>query len=940
MTKAQSLPAQCAGGSAGLVTNATSSVPNVTVEFLVPTVSVGITPSLPKPVLTSAEEFGLACEYFRERKKRGKASWKDLAEQQSAASTTSANRASPNEYSSEGPSPMISDCGSQGFFEVQSSSIRELPPPPVPLRSMSSSDSGMTLSTGHQGLGTFEKIKRTNNSTARHSYKIANLQHQQMFGLQQILHPEQQVLQVNQNLNRETPIPISLNNFDLVPGHVRPGVHSSSSSARTHSVQPESPSQPLTTSLGTVPGHTSYAEEVYPHINPPAHHPLSNYSYTRNSEGSLNSMMTASPANDSPGWLSMPSPSASTYHNQRSLNAINTLRYPVLRPLLPSIAGIIPTTLACELLELYFTSVTSAYMRPLSPYLLGYVFRRQSFLNPTKPRVCSPALLCSMLWVAAQTSNASFLTSLPATRGRICQKLLELTVSLLRPLIHNPTRSEASMNYGTSTVVEGIALGGLGVAVADGNNAPIPGEVPGALDAVATYIHLATVVSASEYKAASLRWWNAAWSLARELKLGRELPPNPPQQMTPEQSQGDDADADGDVDIDMAHLQPTVPLSYGSNPSDISTLPAIVSEEEREERRRIWWLLYTMDRHLGLCYNRPLFLLDIECEGLFQPVDDLVWQAGEFYNGYPVASQYHRRRGPQYECTGHSIFGYFTPLMTILGEIVDLHHARNHPRFGIGLGGTNDWDNRIAVITQQLEIYGRSLKEFQARQCANIHTGGQVEADYVPANPFLRTSTSNICMAESILQTKTVVAYGMDVMHVLHILLAGKWDPISLLDDNDLWISSQSFITATGHAVSAAEAISDILEYDPDLSFMPFFLGIYLLQGSFLLLLIADKLQGEANPSVVKACETIVRAHEACIVTLNTEYQVSFSTPFLYEPKHVVADIPQRNFRRVMRSALAQVKGRGAEEFGEQQQRRRELLSLYRWTGDGRGLAL
>lgn len=50
----------------------------------------------------------------------------------------------------------------------------------------------------------------------------------------------------------------------------------------------------------------------------------------------------------------------------------------------------------------------------------------------------------------------------------------------------------------------------------------------GALDDVATYIHLATVVSASEYKGASLRWWNAAWSLARELKLCRELPQSSP----------------------------------------------------------------------------------------------------------------------------------------------------------------------------------------------------------------------------------------------------------------------------------------------------------------------------------------------------------------------------------------------------------------------------
>ena len=41
-----------------------------------------------------------------------------------------------------------------------------------------------------------------------------------------------------------------------------------------------------------------------------------------------------------------------------------------------------------------------------------------------------------------------------------------------------------------------------------------------------------------------------------------------------------------------------------------------------------------------------------------------------------------------------------------------------------------------------------------------------------------------------------------------------------------------------------------------------------------------------------------------------------------------------------MRSALAQVKGRISEDFGEQQQRRREVLSLYRWTADGTGLAL
>ena len=110
-------------------------------------------------------------------------------------------------------------------------------------------------------------------------------------------------------------------------------------------------------------------------------------------------------------------------------------------------------------------------------------------------------------------------------------------------------------------------------------------------------------------------------------------------------------------------------------------------------------------------------------------------------------------------------------------------------------------------------------------------------------------------------------------MHTLHILLHSKWGPILLLDDD--WICSPSFLAVTCHAVFAARAVDDIPQHDPDLSFMPYFLGIQLLQGSPIPLLISDKLQGETNESVIRACETIVRAHEACVVALNTEYLVS-----------------------------------------------------------------
>ncbi|KAK7997116.1 hypothetical protein PG989_005156 [Apiospora arundinis] len=672
------------------------------------------------------------------------------------------------------------------------------------------------------------------------------------------------------------------------------------------------------------PSHTSYGANQtnlsdYPDI-PYALQTQNPTNYATNP--SANFRMATSPlgaypmaGETSPGWMSIPSPPAQyqshipppSYHQQ--------LRYPVLNPLIPHLGSIIPVSLACDLIDLYFSSSSSAHAHPMSPYVLGFVFRKRSFLHPSKPRQCQPALLASMLWVAAQTSDAPFLTSVPSARGKICQKLLELTVSLLKPLIHTPSGEASPVS---SPPIDGVALGGLGVAMPGSMSLEnLSGEsgafgAAGSLDDVITYIHLATVVSASEYKGASLRWWNAAWSLARELKLGRELPLSASMGQTDEDGNGINAADDGEDEL-------------GENIAS-----GAVTEEEREERRRIWWLTYIVDRHLALCYNRPLFLLDIECEGLMQPMDDTEWQNGNFRsNVTDPALPGERVRGPHFECTGHSIFGYFLPLMTILGEIVDLHHARNHPRFGVGFRSAREWDEQAAEITRHLEMYERSLKQFEQQhfqssaedkneQSATLEMPSELDHLDTVSVRSVRTNSSR--MTESDIQTRIVMSYGTHVMHVLHILLTGKWDPINLLDDNDLWISSQGFITATGHAVSAAEAISNILEFDPGLEFMPFFFGIYLLQGSFLLLLIADKLQLEASASVVRACETIIRAHEACMVTLSTEYQ--------------------RNFSKVMRSALAQVRGRVPEDLHEQHQRRRELLALYRWTGDGTGLAL
>ncbi|TPX12009.1 uncharacterized protein E0L32_007312 [Thyridium curvatum] len=836
-------------------------------------------------------EFGLGCEYIRERKKRGKASRKDLAQQaaaQAAAAAAAQNGKSPDQSTEGG----------------QSSEQRNEPKsmPSITVDTQLGNSDKMMSDIGEDAL---QREQRTSS----------------LDSLGEMTSHQSHLTGHAGGLDRdhlESPTTLDLNAYG--------NVHASYDR------------QGMSAHLMNAPTHAQYAPQGNMSSYPELPYTLQTQSPTGYSANANSFRMGTSPlsaypmAGDtaSPGWMTMSSPPPQYQtHIPQNPFAHSQLRYPVLEPLVPHLGNIIPLSLACDLIDLYFASSSAAQMHPMSPYVLGYVFRKRSFIHPSKPRQCQPALLASMLWVAAQTSDAPFLTSIPSARGKICQKLLELTVSLLKPLIHTPSGDASPVS---SPVIDGVALGGLGVA--------LPGSISmealtsetgafgaaGTLDDVVTYIHLATVVSASEYKGASLRWWNAAWSLARELKLGRELPQNAPSMnIHPPEN---DLDGTGETD-EMGNV-----------------VQGLVTEEEREERRRIWWLVYIVDRHLALCYNRPLFLLDIECDGLLQPMEDTAYQNGEFRNfatdpdvlaADQSGSSQQRLRGPCFKCTGHSIFGYFLPLMTILGEIVDLHHARNHPRFGVGFRSSREWDDQTTEITRHLEAYEQSLKRFEQQNLSSaVHgttedKGTEVNVETLATVPHEAGTPSvhsvhsvhtagSTRLTESDIQTRIVTAYGTHVVHVLHILLSGKWDPINLLDDNDLWISSQGFITATSHAVSAAEAISNILEFDPGLEFMPFFFGIYLLQGSFLLLLIADKLQLEASASVVRACETIIRAHEACVVTLNTEYQ--------------------RNFSRVMRSALAQVRGRVPEDLGEQHQRRRELLALYRWTGDGTGLAL
>ncbi|KFA63105.1 hypothetical protein S40285_05910 [Stachybotrys chlorohalonatus IBT 40285] len=534
--------------------------------------------------------------------------------------------------------------------------------------------------------------------------------------------------------------------------------------------------------------------------------------------------------------------------------------YRFLDPVLPYIRNIVPASVACEMLDIFLTDPGSSLFRGASPYILTRIFRKQSITHPSNPRRTTPALLAAILWCVAQTADIMLL-HVPGSRAKIVNDLYDLATSLIAERdpdrwrrIHGGLRPEHEVPHPHAR-----------------NPASVPTVTPanepaGEIDDVLTFILLSIAVSGGDFKSDCYKWWSKATRLALSLRLNRE---------------------------------------------DEQCV------EHREERRRVFWLLYSLDRHLSLSFNTFVSIPDAYCE-VYCPLPEHIW---ENLDSIALDDLPRRVYGPPTTVTGTGFLEYFLPLMTILGDIIDVHHRRNHPR----LGGLDD-THAVAVIQDLLRKMEMSLEsltsEFSTGERSsmalpsliNHDSGRMMQDDYVHTlSPIAHRRGDHS-------RLELVRAYSTHILHVLHVLLHGKWDAISMLDDGDDWITSRRFTECASHAISASQSVSTILQIDPELTFMSYLFGIYLLQGSFILLLFADRMpQLGPNESVELACENIIRAHEVCVVTLSTEFQ--------------------KNFRRVLRSTLYSVRSLGTPNWEEHRARRR-ALSLYRWTRGAKGLGL
>ncbi|KAF4485644.1 transcription activator [Fusarium agapanthi] len=554
-------------------------------------------------------------------------------------------------------------------------------------------------------------------------------------------------------------------------------------------------------------------------------------------------------------------------------------RYKCLESIIPLLHGIIDDRLVCELFELYFVEPGGSLFKCSSPYVLAHVMRKESLLRADNPRTCTPALLVTMLWVSAQTAESS-LFLLPGQKAIVCEELRKLMMGLIqgrdRDVWNRTTSGPLVRDLEYAATAGDQNRQEYHVGTTSTVSPPVP-----LVDDVLMFILVTIVSSGGDFKTDCLRWWNKALRLSHNMGLNRE------------------DSLENNFTQSETSLCTSQTTSCGCRSCEASRTGLTMSEI-REERRRAFWLIFCLDRHLALSFNAPLRILDDECQ-LYAPLSDEAWAALSTGRDPQDAaldrSSHSTTFGAPTRISGIGFFEYFLPLMTILGDVIQLHRQKSHPRFGNIRrpqvnGHEEEDDPATAMIEQVMAQCAQSINDL-----AGLYQVDALDASAIPASqvrtpqcaispqqshgdpPRPSNNTSHASSHRQHAQAQLVTAYSTFILHVLHVLLHGKWDAVSMLDNKDGWIPSVGFMKCASHAIAASDAMSRILTCDPELSFMPYLFGIYLLHGSFILLLFADRMpQLGLNESVEKACEIIIRAHEVCVVTLSTEFQCEESS--------------------------------------------------------------
>jgi hypothetical protein len=415
-------------------------------------------------------------------------------------------------------------------------------------------------------------------------------------------------------------------------------------------------------------------------------------------------------------------------------------------------------------------------------------------------------------------------------------------------------------------------------------------------------MHIALVTTTTEAKPPGSHWWRMAIQLAKDYKFNQDVEPPPRSTDFDTREGGSQQTPNGSADFEAAvgpdengeASSTASPMSVSDNAivehSDSRSMSA--ASEEREERRRIWYTLYIWDRHLALRYNSPLSIKDAETQDVRLPIDEVAWQMSDDYVTTPDAGSIYRPRGPPSTVNGRDMFSMLIPLMCILGQIIDMHHVAYHPR--VERGPTNPVAEAYTeTIKQQLLELEPSVTALESQPVGN-HPSGTTH------------------------HHRLLGRYASFLFHLLYVLLQCPWDKLALLEQSTAFLRQSNFQDISSRCGTAAAALQRILSEDPDLGFKAMFFGIFFYHGSTIPYAIAATFKQESESSTIETCEVYVRAFEASNCTYQAEYL--------------------RKMRRLLLFTLSEI--RGAPLSKTDMNLQNHILRLYRWTGDGTGLAL
>ncbi|RTE80295.1 hypothetical protein BHE90_005257 [Fusarium euwallaceae] len=544
-------------------------------------------------------------------------------------------------------------------------------------------------------------------------------------------------------------------------------------------------------------------------------------------------------------------------------------KYPSLNPLSPYLPGTFSASLVDGLLEAYLADVSDHVPIPSSPLLLSHLFRRCSILSLDKPRCCTPALLASMLLVAAHTTESPFFGFTPNVRSRLCAQLLHLTVRLLNGSMQR--RSPTSPSHASGTFLD-QPRNAYQRPERSSENIAASGSIRSYIDNIVTHIHIGLVNDAAELKPRGSHWWHTAFQLAKDYKLNRDARlltevleavegTREPSSASTNNSTVESGmetrhnipDAEHDTPIDVDH---DAVIEHDPSDSVIATL------EELEERQRVWWMLYVWDKQMALRYNSPLVLKDAECRNVFVLLSDTDWQSmplsscatGETLSlGLKITGP-GRQKGIPHLCCDSSALGMLLPFMCILGQVMDLHHMRNHPR-------ASEAQTNLLV-----EAFTANIQAQLSQAATSID----------PSSPTSNTVQEAGGNSRINRHKRAANLQARFMFHSISALLGSRLDMPTMLNDETSYAASPAFETSLSHAVSAASSLQEIPLMDLDQYIKPPFFGILLFHGASIVYVAAALQKTTTSGAVVAACETYARALEAAVSNFHSESLVGF----------------------------------------------------------------